>query len=112
MSASPDRVALVTGGAGFIGSALCRHLVRSGRTEFINLDKLTYAGSLAALTEVERSPLYRFVQGDIADTALVAALPEEERVDAIMQLRPKVMPIGRSRPPTSSSTPTSWAPFA
>ena len=109
MSASPDRVALVAGGAGFIGSALCRHLVRSGRTEFINLDKLTYAGSLAALTEVERSPL---VQGDIADTALVAALPEEERVDAIMQLRPKVMPIGRSRPPTSSSTPTSWAPFA
>ena len=109
MSASPDRVALVTGGAGFIGSALCRHLVRSGRTEFIDLDKLTYAGSLAALTEVERSPL---VQGDIADPALVAALPEEERVDAIMQLRPKVMSIGRSRPPTSSSTPTSWAPFA
>ena len=86
MSASPDRTILVTGGAGFIGSALCRHLVRGARTRVINLDKLTYAGSLAALAEVERSALYRFVQGDIADTALVAALLEEERVDAIMHL--------------------------
>ncbi|MEO6217655.1 MAG: dTDP-glucose 4,6-dehydratase [Sphingomonas sp.] len=86
MSASSDSVVLVTGGAGFIGSALCRHLVRGGRTRVINLDKLTYAGSLAALAEVEQSPLYRFVQGDIADTALVATLLEEERVDAIMHL--------------------------
>ena len=85
-SETPDRIVLVTGGAGFIGSALCRHLVRGGRTRIINLDKLTYAGSLAALAEVERSPLYRFVQGDIADTSLVAALLREERVDAIIHL--------------------------
>lgn len=86
MSATPDRTILVTGGAGFIGSALCRHLVRGGRTRVINLDKLTYAGSLAALAEVEQSPLYRFVRGDIADTVLVAALLEDEGVDAIMHL--------------------------
>ena len=86
MNGSPDRTILVTGGAGFIGSAVCRHLIRGGRTRVINLDKLTYAGSLAALAEVEQSPRYRFVQGDIADTALVAALLEEERIDAIMHL--------------------------
>ncbi|MEO9130529.1 MAG: dTDP-glucose 4,6-dehydratase [Sphingomonas sp.] len=86
MNESPDRIVMVTGGAGFIGSALCRHLIRGGRTRVINLDKLTYAGSLAGLAEIERSPLYRFVQGDIADTALVAALLQEERVDAIMHL--------------------------
>ena len=86
MSESPDRIVLVTGGAGFIGSALCRHLIRGGRTRIINLDKLTYAGSLSALTAIERSPRYRFVRGDIADTGLVAALLKEERVDAIMHL--------------------------
>ena len=81
-----DRAVLVTGGAGFIGSALCRRLIRGGRTRVVNLDKLTYAGSLAALADIERSPHYRFVQGDIADTALVAALLREERIDAVMHL--------------------------
>lgn len=82
----PERTILVTGGAGFIGSALCRHLIRGGRTRVINLDKLTYAGSLDALAEVEQSPRYRFVQGDIADRALVAALLKDEAVDAVMHL--------------------------
>ena len=82
----PDRTVLVTGGAGFIGSALCRYMVRGGRTRVINLDKLTYAGSLAALAEVEQSPRYRFVQGDIADRSLVAALLRDESVDAVMHL--------------------------
>ena len=81
-----DRTVLVTGGAGFIGSALCRHLIRGGRTRVVNLDKLTYAASPDALTEVERSPLYRFVQGDISDRPLVAALLAEESIDAIMHL--------------------------
>ena len=84
--ASVERTVLVTGGAGFIGSARCRHLIRGGWTRVVNLDKLTYAASLAALEEVGASPRYRFVCGDIGDRALVAALLAEERVDAIMHL--------------------------
>src|ERR1700761_1560997 len=85
-AAMTARTILVTGGAGFIGSALCRHLVREGGTRVVNLDKLTYAGSLASLEEVAASPRHRFVQGDIGDRALVAALLAEERVDAIVHL--------------------------
>ncbi len=85
MSERP-RAILVTGGAGFIGSALCRHLIGSGRYRVINLDKLTYAGNLASLTGIEGSPDYRFVEGDIADGELVAALLQEEQVDAISHL--------------------------
>jgi dTDP-glucose 4,6-dehydratase len=80
------RTLLVTGGAGFIGSAVCRHLIGRGDTRVVNLDKLTYAGSLASLAEVEGSPDYRFVQADIGDMAAVAALLEEEQPDAIMHL--------------------------
>ena len=77
---------LVTGGAGFIGSALCRHLVRSGGYRVVNLDKLTYAGNLDSLAEVKDSPDYRFVHGDICDGTLVPALLEEERIDIVMHL--------------------------
>ena len=77
---------LVTGGAGFIGSAVCRHLVQSGGYRVINLDKLTYAGNLASLGELEGSPSYRFVRGDIADGRLVGALLHEERIDILMHL--------------------------
>jgi dTDP-glucose 4,6-dehydratase len=80
------RTILVTGGAGFIGSALCRHLVGRGDTRVVNLDKLTYAGNLASLAEVEASPDYRFVRADIGDVAAVSALLAEERPDAIMHL--------------------------
>jgi dTDP-glucose 4,6-dehydratase len=77
---------LVTGGAGFIGSALCRHLVGSGRYRVINLDKLTYAGNLASLADIEGDANYRFVQGDIADGELVSRLLVEERAEAIIHL--------------------------
>jgi dTDP-glucose 4,6-dehydratase len=86
IAGEPDRTILVTGGAGFIGSALCRHLIRGARSRVVNLDKLTYAGSLTALADVERSPNYRFVQGDISDRALVAGLLAEESIDAVMHL--------------------------
>ncbi len=76
---------LVTGGAGFIGSAVVRHLVRSG-ARVINLDKLTYAGNPASLASIENAPNYRFVQGDIADTGLVLPLLREEQVDVVMHL--------------------------
>jgi dTDP-glucose 4,6-dehydratase len=76
---------LVTGGAGFIGSALVRLLVGKGK-RVINLDKLTYAGNLESLREVAKAPNYRFVEGDIGDVPLVLGLLAEERVDAIMHL--------------------------
>jgi dTDP-glucose 4,6-dehydratase len=77
---------LVTGGAGFIGSAVCRHLIGRGRYRVVNLDKLTYAGNLASLSAIEGNPDYRFVRADIGDSAAVSALLEEERPDAIMHL--------------------------
>ena len=77
---------LVTGGAGFIGSAVCRHLVCTGGYRVINLDKLTYAGNLQSLSEVDGSPNYRFVQGDIADIDLVAGLLDQERIEIVMHL--------------------------
>jgi dTDP-glucose 4,6-dehydratase len=77
---------LVTGGAGFIGSALCRHLAGSGRYRVVNLDKLTYAGNLESLRELEGSADYRFVQGDIGDQAAVRDLLASEAIDIVMHL--------------------------
>ncbi|MGZ8307206.1 MAG: dTDP-glucose 4,6-dehydratase [Allosphingosinicella sp.] len=77
---------LVTGGAGFIGSALCRHLVRSGGYRVVNLDKLTYAGNLESLREIGNSADYRFVQGDIGDQAAVRELLAAEAIDIVMHL--------------------------
>lgn len=82
----PERTILVTGGAGFIGSAVCRLLVRDGSVRVVNFDKLTYAASAAALTAVEGAANYRFVQGDILDREFVSQILREERVDAIMHL--------------------------
>jgi len=76
---------LVTGGAGFIGSAVCRHLVREGY-RVINVDKLTYAADLRSLQEVERSERYSFHQADICDGAAMARILAEEQPDAIMHL--------------------------
>ncbi|MCS7042198.1 MAG: dTDP-glucose 4,6-dehydratase [Bryobacteraceae bacterium] len=76
---------LVTGGAGFIGSAFIRLALREGwAARVVNLDKLTYAGNLENLAEVQEDARYRFVHGDICDTALVARLLEEERPEAIV----------------------------
>jgi dTDP-glucose 4,6-dehydratase len=77
---------LVTGGAGFIGSAVCRHLVLQEGAEVLNLDKLTYAASLTALADIDRSPLYQFLQADIADADAVRGAFERFAPDVVMHL--------------------------
>lgn len=77
---------LVTGGAGFIGSAVVRHLIKAGGIEVLNLDKLTYAGNLRSLSDVESSALYQFRQIDICDTAGVAEAFATFRPDYVMHL--------------------------
>lgn len=77
---------LITGGAGFIGSALIRHLLNHTEHQVLNLDKLTYAGNLESLASVADHPHYRFVQADIADSATVSKTLAEFQPDAIMHL--------------------------
>ncbi len=74
---------LVTGGAGFIGSAFVRMLIQETEHRVVNLDKLTYAGNLENLTSVENSERYLFVEGDICDQRLVESLVAEQQPDAI-----------------------------
>ena len=84
-----DRTArrfLVTGGAGFIGSAVVRHLIRETKHEVVVFDKLTYAGNLASLAPVSNDPRYRFVTGDITDAAAVRRLFEAARPDVVLNL--------------------------
>ena len=77
---------IVTGGAGFIGSALIRYLIENTGAEVVNLDKLTYAGNLESLKCVSDDPRYKFVQMDICDQQGVKELFESFRPDAIMHL--------------------------
>ncbi len=77
---------LVTGGAGFIGSAMIRHLINDTEHQVLNLDKLTYAGNLQSLASVAHSPRYGFLQADIADNAAVSQALSEFQPDAIMHL--------------------------
>ena len=74
---------LVTGGAGFIGSALVRHLIRHTEHEVLNLDALTYAGTLTALEPIADDPRYRFVRADVCDAIAVDG--------AIRNFRPQVI---------------------
>ena len=77
---------LVTGGAGFIGSALIRHLMQHSAHEVLNLDKLTYAGNLESLASIQDDPRYRFLQADIADAAAVTEALAQFQPDAVMHL--------------------------
>lgn len=77
---------VVTGGAGFIGSAVCRHLVRDLGHTVINVDNLTYAGNLASLKEIEDSPLYNFEQADICDRAAMDTIFRKYQPDGVMHL--------------------------
>jgi dTDP-glucose 4,6-dehydratase len=75
---------LVTGGAGFIGSAFIRMAISETDWQIVNLDKLTYAGNLENVAVAEGTSRYRFVHGDICDERLVTALFEEEKPDAVV----------------------------
>lgn len=76
----------VTGGAGFIGSALVRHLVAETGHLVLNFDKLTYAGSLSTVASVAGNPRYAFVRGDVCDAAAVDAAIDGFRPDVITHL--------------------------
>ena len=77
---------LVTGGAGFIGSAVVRHLVNNLNCSVVNVDKLTYAGNLSSLSSVDQNPLYSFEYADINDRSLITVILDQHQPDAIMHL--------------------------
>jgi dTDP-glucose 4,6-dehydratase len=77
---------LITGGAGFIGSALVRLLLRESDYRIVNVDKLTYAASPEALEDAPAHPRYRFEQADICDAAALARVFAEHRPDGVMHL--------------------------
>ncbi len=77
---------MVTGGAGFIGSALVRMLIRETHCQVLNVDKLTYAGNLSSLREVDSCDRYAFLQADIADEVAITKAFEEFQPDGVMNL--------------------------
>ena len=85
---------MVTGGAGFIGSALIRHLINNTKHEIINIDKLTYAGNTDSLREIERCNRYRLEEIDICD--------KDKIQDIFLSFQPNIVMHG------SSSVPQEW----
>ena len=81
----PSRL-IVTGGAGFIGSAVVRHAIRDCGHTVLVVDKLTYAGDVEALAEVAQDPRYMFVRADIGDATTMCDVIESFAPDAIMNL--------------------------
>lgn len=77
---------LVTGGAGFIGSAVIRHIIENTQDSVINVDKLTYAGNLESLSSVTESSRYVFEQVDICSSGEMKAVFEKHQPDAVMHL--------------------------
>lgn len=77
---------LITGGAGFIGSAVVRYIIQDTQDSVINLDKLTYAGNLNSLTSVADSERYIFIQADICDRNALDRIFSEQQPDAVMHL--------------------------
>jgi dTDP-glucose 4,6-dehydratase len=77
---------LVTGGAGFIGSAVVRHIISNTTNCVVNVDKLTYAGNVNSVAEVEGNTRYTFEQADICDSEVMASLFIKHQPDAVMHL--------------------------
>lgn len=77
---------LITGGAGFIGSAVVRYVIQNTDDEVVNVDKLTYAGNLESLSEVSADPRYAFERVDVCDAVGVERVFREHQPDAVMHL--------------------------
>lgn len=77
---------IVTGGAGFIGSAVVRHIINDTPDEVVVVDSLTYAGNLESLTDVADSPRFKFEQVSICDRAELDRIFNEQQPDAVMHL--------------------------
>ncbi len=77
---------LITGGAGFIGSALVRYLINDTEHSVVNVDKLTYAGNLESLESIAANPRYQFEHADICDAPKMAELLQQHQPDAMMHL--------------------------
>ena len=75
---------IVTGGAGFIGSNFIKYMLNNYDYNIYNFDKLTYAGNLENLTDIEKNPNYKFVKGDICDRAVVEKTVKENNIDTII----------------------------
>ena len=94
---------LITGGAGFIGSHVVRLFVNKYPAyKIVNLDKLTYAGNLANLKDIEKKPNYEFVKGDITDGDFIMKLFKEKQFDGVIHL------AAESHVDRSISNPTSF----
>ena len=81
-----SKVFLITGGAGFIGSAVVRELIKHTHHQVVVVDKLTYAGNLESLAEVSNNPRYRFYAYDICDKSLMEAVFSDHQPDIVMHL--------------------------
>ena len=77
---------LITGGAGFIGSAVIRNIINNTSDSVLNLDKLTYAGNLESLADVSGSRRYEFIHGDVCDRALLGNIFSKYKPDIVMHL--------------------------
>ena len=77
---------LITGGAGFIGSAVIRYIINNTECHVLNLDKLTYAGNLESLEKIEKSDRYKFVKADICDAKALTSIFSEYQPDIVMHL--------------------------
>lgn len=77
---------IVTGGAGFIGSALCRYLVADAHCQVLNVDKLTYAGNLKSLSPIDKDPRYAFIKADVCDFDALTAVIRDFQPDNVVHL--------------------------
>jgi hypothetical protein len=96
---------LVTGGAGFIGSTICRFLIEEADVQVVNVDKLTYAASQQAIAALLRNPRYRFEQADICDAMSLDRIFSEHEPTAVMHWRRNHMSIAPSTGLRISSKP-------